>query len=93
MAHRGRRRGPAAAETVPPFSRVDAVAAGAVALVVVGVLAVAEVGGPAAACLTTMVGWAACVVTAADLVMALLRLLVAHGGPFARPSAAGGSEA
>ncbi|MDO4029257.1 glycosyltransferase family 2 protein [Clavibacter michiganensis] len=93
MAHRGRRRGPAAAETVPPFSRVDAVAAAAVALVVVGVLAVAEVGGPAAAGLITMVGWAACVVTAADLVMALLRLLVAHGGPFARPSAAGGSEA
>jgi hypothetical protein len=93
LAHRGRRRGPAAAETVPPFSLVDAVAAAVVAVLVVGVLTAAEVGGPAAAGLTTAVGWAACVVTAADLVMALLRLLVAHGGPFARPSATGGPAA
>jgi len=93
LAPRSRRRAPAAAETVPPFSVVDAVAAAVLGLVVVGVLAVAEVGGPAAATLTTTIGWAACVVTAADLVMALLRLLVAHGGPFARPRTAGGSAA
>ncbi|MBF4617788.1 glycosyltransferase family 2 protein [Clavibacter sp. VKM Ac-2873] len=93
LAHRGRRRGPAPAEAVPPFSLVDAVAVAVVALVVGVVLAAAEVGGPASAMLTATVGWAACVVTAADLVMALLRLLVAHGGPFARPGASGGSAA
>jgi len=92
LAHRGR-RGPAAAETVPPFSRVDAVAVVVVALAVGVVLAAAEAGGPASAALTTAVGWAACIVTAADLVMAFLRLLVAHGGPFARPGASGGSAA
>ncbi|MBF4623100.1 glycosyltransferase family A protein [Clavibacter sp. VKM Ac-2872] len=92
LAHRGR-RGPAAAETVPPFSRVDSVAVVVVALAVGVVLAAAEAGGPASVALTTAVGWAACIVTAADLVMAFLRLLVAHGGPFARPGASGGSAA
>lgn len=87
----GRRRGPAAAETVPPFSAVDAVAGAVVAVLVVAVLAAAALGGPAASSLTTAVGWVACVVTAADLVLALLRLLVAHGGPFARPRAPRGS--
>ncbi|MBP2457218.1 glycosyltransferase family A protein [Clavibacter michiganensis] len=87
------RRVPAVAETVPPFTAVDAVAATVLGAIVVGVLAVAGVGGPAAASLTTAIGWAACVVTAVDLVMALLRLLVARGGPFARPGATGGSAA
>ncbi|WP_445443246.1 glycosyltransferase family 2 protein [Clavibacter sp. km1a] len=81
------RRVPAAAETVPPFSSLDAIAVGALGVLVAGVLAVAEMGGPAAAGLTTAIGWAACLVTAADLVLALLRLLVARGGPFARPTA------
>ncbi|OUE24486.1 glycosyltransferase family A protein [Clavibacter michiganensis] len=93
VAPRSRRRGPAAAETVPPFSAVDAVAASVAGVVVVAVLVAAELGGPAAAALTTAVGWAACIVTAADLVMSLLRLLVARGGPFARPIAAEGSGA
>ncbi|MGJ1429937.1 glycosyltransferase [Clavibacter sepedonicus] len=93
MAPAARRGGPSAAETVPPFSAVDAVAVVVVGVLVVGVLAAAEVGGPASAGLTTAVGWTACVVTAADIVMALLRLLVAHGGPFARPATPGGSAA
>lgn len=87
------RRVPAAAETVPPFTVVDAVAATVLGVIVVAVLAVAGIGGPAAASLTTAIGWAACVVTAVDLVMALLRLLVARGGPFARPRATTGSAA
>jgi hypothetical protein len=89
LAPRSRRGVPAAPETVPPFSIVDAVAATVVGMLVVGVLAAAEVGGPVAESLTTAVGWAACVVTAVDLVLALMRLLVAHGGPFARPRATG----
>ncbi|RIJ51886.1 glycosyltransferase family 2 protein, partial [Clavibacter lycopersici] len=93
LAPRSRRRGPAAAETVPPFSAVDAVAAAVVGVVIVGILTAAEVGGPVAAALTTAVGWAACTVTAVDLVMSLLRLLVARGGPFARPPASDGSGA
>ncbi|RII88660.1 glycosyltransferase family 2 protein, partial [Clavibacter michiganensis] len=87
------RRVPAAAETVPPFTVVDAVAATVLGVIVVAVLAVASIGGPAAESLTTAIGWAACVVTAVDLVMALLRLLVARGGPFARPRATTGSAA
>ena len=87
------RRVPAAAETVPPFTVVDAVAATVLGVIVVAVLAVAGIGGPAAASLTTAIGWAACAVTAVDLVMALLRLLVARGGPFARPRATTGFAA
>jgi hypothetical protein len=82
-----RRRGPTRRATVPPFSVVDAVAAGVLAVIVAGVLGLAAVGGPAAVALTTAIGWAACLVTAVDLVTALLRLLVARGGPFARPVA------
>ncbi|PPF70045.1 glycosyl transferase [Clavibacter michiganensis] len=84
----GGRRGPAAADAVPPLSAVDATAVAVLAVVVTGVLALAASGGPLAAGLTTAVGWAACAVTAADLVLALLRLLVARGGPFARPTSA-----
>ncbi|WP_440696439.1 glycosyltransferase family A protein [Clavibacter nebraskensis] len=86
MARRSRRI-PSAPDTVPPFSPVDAIAAGVVAVVVVAVLALSAMGGPAAEGLATAVGVAAGLVTAADLVMALLRLLVARGGPFARPRA------
>ncbi|QIS38258.1 glycosyltransferase family A protein [Clavibacter capsici] len=86
MARRSRRV-PTAPDTVPPFSAVDAVAAGVLGVIVVAVLALSAVGGPAAAGLATAVGIAAVLVTAADLVMALLRLLVARGGPFARPRA------
>ncbi|ALD11901.1 glycosyltransferase family A protein [Clavibacter capsici] len=96
MARRSRRV-PTAPDTVPPFSAVDAVAAGVLGVIVVAVLALSAVGGPAAEGLATAVGVAAVLVTAADLVMALLRLLVARGGPFARPRAgatrAGGTAA
>ncbi|OUE30147.1 Glycosyl transferase family 2 [Clavibacter michiganensis] len=96
MARRSRRV-PTAPDTVPPFSAVDAVAAGVLGVIVVAVLALSAVGGPAAEGLATAVGIAAVLVTAADLVMALLRLLVARGGPFARPRAdatrAGGTAA
>jgi hypothetical protein len=84
------RRVPAAPDGVPPFSPVDAIAAGAVGLVVVAVLALSAAGGPAAAGIAAVVGVLAGIVTAADLVMALLRLLVARGGPFARPRADAG---
>ncbi|MBM7026556.1 glycosyltransferase [Clavibacter zhangzhiyongii] len=73
--------------TVPPLSVVDAGAAAVLSAIVAGVLALAVVGGPAAEALTSAIGWAACLVTAVDLVTALLRLLVARGGPFARPAA------
>lgn len=96
MARRSRRV-PTAPDTVPPFSAVDAVAAGVLGVIVVAVLALSAVGGPAAEGVATAVGVAAVLVTAADLVMALLRLLVARGGPFARPRAgatrAGGTAA
>ncbi|WP_052129137.1 glycosyltransferase family A protein [Clavibacter michiganensis] len=84
------RRVPAAPETVPPFSPVDAIAAGVLAAIVLAVLALSAMGGPAAEGLATAVGVAAALVTAADLVMALLRLLVARGGPFARPRVGAG---
>ncbi|OUE29079.1 Glycosyl transferase family 2 [Clavibacter michiganensis] len=78
----GRRPAPGSAAT--PWGMVDAVAAAVVVVLVAAVLGLAAAGGPAGGAITTVVGWAAVVLTAADTAMALLRLLVAHGGPFAR---------
>ena len=89
----GRRPAPGSAAT--PWGVVDAVAAAVVAASVAVVLGLAAAGGPAGGAVTSLVGWAAVVLTAVDTAMALLRLLVAHGGPFARAddAAMGGRSA
>jgi hypothetical protein len=81
-------RGPLAAAAATPWGPVDAAATGVVALLVAVVLVVAGAGGAAGGAVTAAVGWVACAVTAVDLASALMRLLVARHGPFARASAA-----
>ncbi|MFT2749512.1 glycosyltransferase family A protein [Clavibacter sp. Sh2036] len=83
LTPRGGRR-PTPGSVATPWGAVDAVAAIVVAALVVVVLALAAMDGPAGDAATTLVGWAAVVVTSVDTAMALLRLLVARGGPFAR---------
>lgn len=83
LAPGGGRR-PAVGSAATPWSAVDAVAGAVVAALAAVVLGLAAAGGPAGDAVTTLVGWAAVVVTVVDTAMALLRLLVARGGPFAR---------
>jgi hypothetical protein len=77
-------RRPPAGSAATPWGAVDAVAAAVVAALAAVVLVLAATDGPAGDAVTALVGWAAVVVTVLDTAMALLRLLVARGGPFAR---------
>jgi hypothetical protein len=77
-------RRPPAGSAATPWGAVDAVAAVVVAALAAIVLVLAATDGPAGDAVTALVGWAAVVVTVLDTAMALLRLLVARGGPFAR---------
>ena len=83
----GRRAMPGSVAT--PWGAPDAVAGVGVAALVVVVLALAAMDGPAGDAATALVGWAAVVLTVVDSAMALLRLLVARGGPFARAEGSG----
>jgi len=83
LAPGGRGR-PSIGTSVTPWGAVDAIAGAVAAALVAVVLGLAAAGGAAGDAVTSLVGWAAVVVTVVDTALALLRLLVARGGPFAR---------